>query len=97
MEKVRAYRKIGVALLFVWIIAWAVLIGLFARIEGFRHPLVNMVFTALVNFAFNPCLLIGAMLLDSNAKTPLRKPALIRFSAFYVILCIPVFVFVFVR
>lgn len=97
MEKAKAYRKIGVVLLFVWIIVWAVLICLFARIEGFKHPLANVVFTGLINFSFNPCLLIGAMLLDSNAKTPLRKPTRIRFTAFYVILCIPVFVFIFVH
>ena len=90
------YRKTGIVLVSIWIIVWVVLICLtIPRTEGFKHLMTNMVFTALINFSFNPCLLIGAILLDLNAKTPLRKPILIRFTVFYLILCIPVFVFIF--
>jgi hypothetical protein len=95
MDKAK-YRKAGIALLSIWIIVWVVLICLsLPHTEGFKNLMANMVVIALINFTFNPCLLTGAILLDLNAKTPLRKPILIRFTVFYLILCIPVFVFIF--
>ena len=95
MDKAK-YRKAGIALLCAWIIGWVVLICLsIPHTEGFKNLMSNMVLTALINFSFNPCLLIGAILLESTAKIPLRKPTLACFTIFYLILCIPVFVFYF--
>ncbi len=90
MDKAK-YRKAGIALLSIWVIVWVVLIRtVFLSYGGFKNLIGISIFTAIINFSFNPCLLIGAILLDWNSKNPLRKPVLVRLSVFYLILCIPV-------
>ena len=97
MDKVKVYRKAGRVLLFVWITAWVVLICKSAiPYTGFNDLMLSTFSATIINLAFNPCAFIGAILLDLVAlkETPARKRGWLRLVIIYIMLWIPLSIFV---
>lgn len=97
MDKVKVYRKAGRLLLSVWIIVWVVLIWKSAiPYTGFNNLMLSTFSATIINLAFNPCAFIGAILLDLVAlqEAPARKRGWLRLIIIYIILWIPLLIFV---
>ncbi len=96
MDKAKAFRKTGVVSLSIWIIVWIGLIYISISHVNFRDYILTATLAMLINWAINPCAFIGAILLGLAGKSenPRRKSGWFRFAIIYVILWVPIFLFV---
>jgi hypothetical protein len=97
VDKAKVYTRIGRGLLLAWVMVWVILICKPSMpYAGFNALMLNVFSATVINFAFNPCAFIGAILLDLVAmnKAPLRKRAWLRLVILYLIVWTGLFIIV---